>query len=177
MRTAREGGEALIEALRLQGGTLASLLEESAPSQLEDQPGPSQIAASGPRASRHAEDYELLLEMIAEGSRLHYGPQRIVRTDDLDLALLVGDQLYALGLARLAAIGDQDAVAELADAISLVAQAQAASDQPLADAVWEACAVAVGWGFSDRHVAAKRLARAGDSAAAGALREAALVAS
>jgi hypothetical protein len=40
--------------------------------------------------------------MIFEGCRLHYGPQRVVRTADADLALLLGDQLYALGLARLA---------------------------------------------------------------------------
>jgi len=39
--------------------------------------------------------------------------------------LLAGDHLYALGLARLAALGDLDAVAELADVISLSAQAHA----------------------------------------------------
>ena len=39
--------------------------------------------------------------------------------DDPDLALLLGDQLYALGLSRLAALGDLEAVAELADLISL----------------------------------------------------------
>ena len=104
--------------------------------------------------------------MILEGSRLHYGAPRVVRTDDPDLALLLGDQLYALGLARLAALGDLDAVAELADVISLVAQAHAASDRTLADAVWEAGAVAIGWGSSDAHAAAKALARAGDRRAA-----------
>jgi hypothetical protein len=175
MRTAREGGEALIAALRIQGGTLAGLLDEAAPAELDDRPGPAQIAATGPRASGRAEDYELLLEMIAEGSHLHYGPQRIVRTDDANLALLAGDQLYAIGLARLAAIGDREAVAELADAISLVAQAHAAADPALAGAVWEAGAVAVGWGRSDRYAVAKRLARAGDSTALSALREAAFV--
>jgi hypothetical protein len=176
MRTAREGGEALTAALRAHGGTLAELLDESALAELDARPGPAQLAAAGPRARRHAADYELLLEMIAEGSRLHYGPQRLVRTDDHDLALLVGDQLYALGLARLAAFGDRDAVAELADAISLVAQAHAAADPVLADAAWEAAAVAVGWGRSERHAAAKRLARAGDTAAVGALQAVALVA-
>jgi hypothetical protein len=177
MRTERDGGEALIAALKQHGGTLAGLLDETAVLGLDDRPGPAQLAASGPRASARPEEYELLLEMIAEGSRLHYGPQRIVRTDDPDLALLVGDQLYALGLARLAELGDREAVAELADAISLVAQAHAASDPPLAEAVWEAGAAAVGWGRSERHAAAKSLARAGDGAALSALRASALVSS
>ncbi len=78
-----------------------------------------------PRASVREAEYELLLEMIHEGSRLHYGGPRVVGDDDPDLALLLGDQLYALGLARLAELGDLDAVAELADLISLLAQAQA----------------------------------------------------
>ncbi len=111
--------------------------------------------------------------MILEGSRLHYGSGQVVDTDDQDLALLLGDQLYALGLSRLAAIGDLDAVAELADVISLIAQAHADGLAELAEAVWEAGAVAIGWGPSPGHEDAKRLARAGDPGAAAALREAA----
>jgi hypothetical protein len=74
-----------------------------------------------------------------------------VQTDDPDLALLLGDQLYALGLARLAALGDLEAVDALADVISLLAQAHAESDSDRAEAIWKAGAVAVGWG--DREVA------------------------
>ncbi len=107
--------------------------------------------------------------MIREGLHLHYGPQRLVRTDDPDLALLVGDQLYALGLAKLAALGDLDAVAELADVISLVAQAHASADPELAAAVWAAGAIAIGWGSSEEHSTAKRFAREGDPRALGAL--------
>ena len=70
--------------------------------------------------------------MILEGYRLHYGQPLVVTTGDEDLALLLGDQLYALGLSRLAALGDLDAVAELADVISLTAQAHSASDLDLA---------------------------------------------
>jgi hypothetical protein len=162
----------LFEALSAHGGTVAELLDQS---RLESsgEPGPPQVAAAGPRAAHRPEEYELLLEMIYEGSHLHYGPQRLVRTDDPDLALLVGDQLYALGLARLATLGDLDAISELADVISLVAQAFAASDPDLADAVWEAGAVAIGWGSDDRHAAAKQLARGGSPRATTALREAA----
>jgi hypothetical protein len=132
-------------------------------------PGPAQRGAAGPRAAANAREYELLLEMIIEGSRLHYGPGRVVRADDPDVALLLGDQLYALGLSRLAALGDLEATAELADVISLVAQAHAAGDGELADAIWEAGVSAVGWGSSAGHVAAKELARAGDGAAVDAL--------
>jgi hypothetical protein len=163
---------ALVETLRAHGGTVAELLDDSRV-RADGELGAPQVVASGPRTAGRADEYELLLEMILEGARLHYGPQRIVRTGDPDLALLVGDQLYALGLARLAALGDLEAVSELADVISLVAQAQATSDEELASAVWEAGAVAVGWGPTKEHADAKRLARAGDPGAAKALRAAA----
>ncbi len=127
------------------------------------------LAASGPRAAARRDDYELLLEMILEGSLLHYGAPRVVRCDEPDLALLLGDRLYALGLSRLAELGDLDAVAELADVISLVAQAQAERDLALASAVWEAGAAAIGWGGGPELEAAKRLARAGDERARAAL--------
>jgi hypothetical protein len=166
------GESELRTALREQGGALA----EATGAWVADlgPPGPAQTAAAGPRASGREAHYELLIEMIREGSHLHYGPQRVVRTDDPDLALLLGDQLYALGLARLAALEDLEAVLELADVISLVAQAHAASDHELADAVWDAGAVAIGWGRSDAHAAAKELARSGDRRAAQALRQAAV---
>ncbi len=173
MRTERAGAEALAEALEAHGGTVAGLVDRQALPDVIDAPGPAQIAASGPRAQGSPEQYELLLEMIIEGSRLHYGPQRIVRSDDSDLALLVGDQLYALGLGRLAALGDVYAVAELADIISLVAQAHAAGDPALAAAVWHAGAVAIGWGEREEHALAKQLARSGDGRAEQALRAAA----
>ncbi len=166
------GEAALRSALREQGGALARAAEpfgEVSPGE----PGPAQRAAAGPRASGREAEYELLLEMIREGSHLHYGPQRVVRTEDPDLALLLGDQLYALGLSRLAALGDLEAVGVLADVISLVAQAHAARDRELADAVWDAGAVAIGWGDSDEHASAKQLARSGDSRGAAALRDAA----
>jgi hypothetical protein len=86
--------------------------------------------------------------MIYEGSLLHYGKARVVHTDDPDLALLLGDQLYALGLARLAALGDLEAVDVLADVISSLAQAHAEGVPERADAIWEAGAMAIGWGAS-----------------------------
>ncbi len=167
---------ALREALLDHGGTLADSLgahPAAAPAPPAPAAGPGagapQLAAGGPRASGRERDYELLLEMILEGSLLHYGAPRLVQGADPDLALLLGDQLYALGLARLAELGDLDAVAELADLISLLAQAQAASDPRLADAVWQAGAASIGWGTTSAHVAAKALTRAGGGGAVEAL--------
>ncbi len=164
-----------LDALLGQGGVLAELVEfESSTTAPDDRaPGPAQIAAAGPRAAGREHAYELLLEMIFEGSCLHYGRPRLVRPENPELALLLGDQLYALGLSRLAALGDLDAVAELADLISLVAQAQADGDTELAEAVWEAGATAVGWGPSEPLARAKALARAHDPRAVAELRTAA----
>lgn len=78
--------------------------------------------------------YDRLLGDIAEGARLHYedgGP-------DPDLALLQGDYLYARGLERLADLGDLKAIGHLAEAISQVAEAQAAGDPGRAAAAWRA---------------------------------------
>jgi hypothetical protein len=100
-------------------------------------------------------EHALLYEAIHEGGRLHYGEGRIVAPEDPDLALLGGDRLYAIGLDRLARMGDLDAVAELADVISLVAQAHAEGDPGRADSVWEAGARALAAGPSGDHEAAK----------------------
>lgn len=173
MRSARDGLEALREALIAQDGTVAATLRKEPVGEL-DEPGPPQIAATGPRCAARAPEYELLLEMILEGSRLHYGEPRLVDCSDRDLALLLGDQLYAMGLLRLASLGDLDAVAELADVISLVAQAHAGSNPELGGLVWHAGALAIAYGTSEAHRAAKALARSESSAALSAMREAAL---
>ncbi|MGP0053412.1 MAG: hypothetical protein ACLPZR_31860 [Solirubrobacteraceae bacterium] len=158
----------LADALRAQGGTVADALVEVQPG-AADGDGAPQLAAAGPRTAGRARDYELLLEMILEGSLLHYGSPRVLRCEDPDLALLLGDQLYALGLSRLAELGDLEAVSELADLISLEAQARSVFDDRLAQAVWMAGAAAIGWGPTPEHEAAKALARAHDDGAAEAL--------
>lgn len=143
---------ALVEALQAEGGTLGELVSPPAQA-LDAPPGPASLAASGPRTAGRRAEYELLLEMIYEGSLLHYGAARVVQTEDPDLALLLGDQLYALGLARLAALGDLEAVAALAGVISSLAQAHAEGAPERADAIWEAGALAIGWGNGDQAVA------------------------
>ncbi len=129
----------------------------------------AELGAAGPRAAGREREYAELLADIAAGARLHYEPDG----DNPDLALLRGDERYAAGLAKLAALGDLEATSELADVISLVAQARAAGDAELARAVWEAGAVAVGWGAGAEHEAAKEHARAGREGAVAALRAAA----
>jgi hypothetical protein len=104
---------------------------------------------------------------------VHYRAGRLLRDDDADLLLLAGDHLYALGLARLAALGDLEAVGELADVISLCAQAHAEARPELADAAWHAGAAAVGWGTDAALEAAREAARAGAPGAEEALRTAA----
>jgi hypothetical protein len=173
LRAAQDGILELHRALSAQGGTLADSLLD-APVKPDDQqlPGPPQLAAAGPRAAGQEAEYELLLEMIMEGTLLHYGSARVLRDGDRDLSLLLGDQLYALGLSRLAELGDLDAVAELADLISLLSAASVADQPELVAAIWRASAAAIGWGATPEHEAAKALARRGDPGAAAALQAA-----
>jgi hypothetical protein len=130
-------------------------------------------AAAGPRSSGHEADVAFVIEAIREGELLHYGAPRLFAGIEPDLALLAGDRLYALGLARLAELGDVAAVCELADVIALCAQARAEDRPELADAVWQAGVAAVGWGASDALQAAKAAARAGEPDAARSLEAAA----
>jgi hypothetical protein len=159
----------LAAALRTDGGLIADAVADSASAD----GALGAAAAAGPRAAGREGDYALLVEAIVEGYLQHYGTGRVVRADDPDLALLAGDRLYALGLAQLAELGDLDAVAELADVISLAAQAHAEGDAERAAAVWAAGAAAVGYGSGPGLEAAKAAARAGEAGAASALRAAA----
>ncbi len=120
------------------------------------------LAASGPRTAEAPGEYALLVESIREGYLLHYGEPRIVLGADDDLALLAGDYLYALGLERLAGLGDLEAVQELSDLISLSAQLHAeerATDA--AAALWLASATTVGAGAGSEHQRAKSQLRQG----------------
>ena len=163
-------------AVRDSGSPLADVLgAQPAADAAGDAPGPDPavLAASGPRVAAQRDDVELAVTAVLEGCLLHYGEARALQIGDPDLALLAGDRLYALGLERLAAIGDLTAIAELADIIALSAQAHAAGDGELALAAWQAGAAAIGWGADGATAAAKERARAGDPGAPEALRAAA----
>jgi hypothetical protein len=81
-------------------------------------------------------DRAFVLEAVREGYELHYGEPRAFTGMEPDLRLLAGDALYALGLARLAELGDLPAVAELADLISGCARAHATGDLARVPALW-----------------------------------------
>ena len=164
------GMDLLAELLREDGGLVAELVGADEEPVGPGGPSPAVVAASGPRTRGRRDEYELLVEAIYEGYLLHYGAPRVLRSSDADLGLLAGDQLYAIGLARLVALGDTVAVAELADTITLSAMAQAGGSPELADAVWAAGAHAVGWGSSDTHREAKELVLDGAPAAIEAMR-------
>jgi len=104
------------------------------------------LAASGPRAAANPSEYALVVEAVREGYLLHYGEPRLLSGQDDDLALLAGDYLYALGIERLAALGDADAIAILAELIARCAQFHAEGREGEVPALWQAAATAVGGG-------------------------------
>ena len=91
------------------------------------------------------ERYALGLETIYEGYLLHYGRPRLFAPVDTDTALLLGDYLYAHGLVRVAEVGNVDAVADLAELISLCAQLRAERSEG-DGAAWAASAAVLGEG-------------------------------
>ena len=112
------------------------------------------VAAVGPDLAAHAnpqpgpdrfdsmadDSRAYVLEAVYEGYLLHYREPRAFVEMDADLRLLAGDALYAQGLARLAELGDMEAVGELSDLISLCAWAEAAGRRDLVDRLWDASA-------------------------------------
>jgi hypothetical protein len=92
--------------------------------------------------------YALGLETIYEGYLVHYGRPRLFAPPDDDTALLLGDYLYAHGVARISALRDVAAVADLSELISLCSQVRAEEtdgDGPL----WAATAALLGCGALD----------------------------
>jgi hypothetical protein len=124
--------DGLAGAVRASGGLLADAV--APPPYPEPDYGPAVAAERG-------EDYLLVVEAIREGYELHYGTPRVVTPDDPDLALLAGDRLYALGLARLAELGDLEAVTVLADTISDCARAHAEGAEDRARDAWNEASV------------------------------------
>ena len=97
--------QALADRLRAEDTPIAPhVIDPAEPSEL------GELAGGG--------EYALVVEAVREGYLLHYEEPRLLAGHDSDLALLAGDYLYALGLDRLAALGDTAAVAVLADLIS-----------------------------------------------------------
>jgi hypothetical protein len=99
-----------------------------------------QLAAAGERSAANPGEYALVVEAVYEGYLLHYAESRLLAGHDADLALLAGDYLFALGLDRLAALGDDRAVAILSDLISRCAQLHAEGDPAPISSLWKEAA-------------------------------------
>ena len=137
---------------------IAAACDESLAEYAVDDPGPGRF-----ESERHGPDRAFVLETVYEGYLLHYAEPRVFHGMDADLRLLAGDALYALGLARLAELGDLDAVAELGDLISLCAWAHAEGRPELVEDLWAASvrSLSDGGGPGARAVAEGSLALGG----------------
>jgi hypothetical protein len=162
--------EAALAALAAQLREDESVISPQVTDPGEAKPALGLLAAAGPRAAEARGEYALVVESVREGYLLHYGEPRVVIGADPDLALLAGDYLYALGLERLAALGDLDAIRELSDLISLAAQLHdAQGGRQAANALWLASVTAVATGAASEHEEGKSALRAAHPAAAAML--------
>ena len=122
----------LAAELRADGGLLAAAANDPAPD------------ADTEVAELAGGDLALAAEAIHEGALLHYARGRVLRSDEADLELLGGDRLFALGLDRLAAMGDLRAIAVLSDVIADCARAAAEGRPDDIPGVWRRGAAAIG---------------------------------
>ncbi|HMC49928.1 MAG TPA: hypothetical protein VKH20_04725 [Solirubrobacterales bacterium] len=129
----------LAERLREAEAPLSDLVIDSG-----ERPVFGLLAALGPRSAATPGEYAFVVEAVREGYLLHYGAPRLLAGHDDDLALLAGDYLYALGIDRLATLGDTEAVAVLGDLIGRCAQLHAEERFDEVAGLWRSAALAVG---------------------------------
>jgi len=123
---------------------VSALEDLAAQLRAEDTPISPHVADPDPGAAfAPAGEYAFVLEAVREGYLLHYGEPRLLAGHDEDLALLAGDYLYALGIERLAQLGDTAAVHVLADLISSCAQLHAEGREDEAPTAWERAVQAI----------------------------------
>lgn len=109
----------------------------------EERPVFGLLAALGPRSATAPGEYAFVVEAVREGYLLHYGTPRLLAGHDDDLALLAGDYLYALGIDRLAALGDTEAVAVLGELIGRCAQLHSEDRLDEIAGLWRSAALTV----------------------------------
>jgi hypothetical protein len=126
------GDGELLDRLREEIEREGGLLEEVLTPVAAGPPAFGSVVERVERLGSARREYALVLESVLEGYLLHYGRSRLIATDDHDLRLLAGDYMYAIGLNRLARLGDLGAVRELGDLISLCARAHCVP----ADGTW-----------------------------------------
>ncbi|HMI80621.1 MAG TPA: hypothetical protein VK480_02420 [Solirubrobacterales bacterium] len=127
--------QVLAEQLQAEGTPISPHVIDPA-----EAPELGELAAAGPGAATAPGEYALVVEAVREGYLLHYEQPRLLAGHDPDLALLAGDYLYALGLDRLAALGDSRAVAILSDLISTCARLQAEGETAPIPNLWRTAA-------------------------------------
>ena len=88
------------------------------------------------------------IETIYEGYLVHYGRSRLFSPGDPNLALLLGDRLYAQGLVHVSESGSVAVVADLASLLELCARLQA-EHKPGDGALWAAAVARLGQGGLD----------------------------
>jgi hypothetical protein len=130
--------EALAEQLRADESPISPHVIDPA-----EAPELGELAAAGPGAAAAPAEYALVVEAVREGYLLHYEEPRLLAGHDPDLALLAGDYLYALGLDRLATLGDTRAVAILSDLISDCARLHAEGSPAPIPGLWRSAAEAI----------------------------------
>jgi hypothetical protein len=108
----------------------------------------------------------LAVEAVREGFLCHHASSRVLALEDEDLALLVGDLLYAIGLRELAQAGDTGSVSILADLIRLVSERSEAGDRVGIESLWLAQTAALAVGSDERHRAALVALEAGEDPSA-----------
>jgi hypothetical protein len=97
------------------------------------------------------------IETIYEAYLVHYGRSRLFAPADRDTALLLGDYLYAHGLVRIAALGDVEAVRELAELIAECAHLRAEGAEGDGEA-WIETAAHLGDGAAEAGLVERALA-------------------
>jgi hypothetical protein len=168
-----EALSALATLLRDEGSVISPHVSEP-----DVRPLLGELAGAGPRTNAAAGEYAFVVEAVREGYELHYGRPRVVAGADRDLELLAGDYLYALGLERLASLGDLDSVRELSDLISLAARVHDRDDSAervaaASAALWLGAVTAIAGGTGVAHEHAKAALQAGAEDAEPSLRAAA----
>ncbi len=103
----------------------------------EDTPISPHVVEPREPSSELPADHGYVFEAVREGHLLHYGEPRLLAGHDADLALLAGDYLYALGIERLAQLGDTDTVLLLANLISTSAQLHTEGREAELPARWQ----------------------------------------
>jgi hypothetical protein len=135
MSAPAEALRVLAARLRAEGTPISSHVVEP-----DQEPELGLLAAAGPGSAASPGEYAFVVEAVHEGYLLHYGESRLLAGHDPDLALLAGDYLYALGLDRLASLGDTAAVAVLSDLIASCARLHAEERAEAVPELWRQAA-------------------------------------